>query len=103
MIDRIGNKLAVGDRVLVNLPESNVIGFISDAKETSVVAQLRGRGVAADPGRILVAFVLAFPVDGDAEAVASVVKVHDPAQDASQAAQSGLQPLKGTSEPPRTN
>ena len=103
MIDRLGNTLRVGDRVLCHLPEAAVIGFVSEAKETSVVAQLRGNGVASAPGRILVACVLAFPVDADADAVAQVVKVHDPAADRAQVAQEGLQPLKGTSEPPRTN
>jgi hypothetical protein len=103
MNDRIGNKLAVGDRVLVNLPDATVIGFISEAKETSVLAQVRGNGVTAAPGRVLVACVLAFPVDSDANAVGNVVKVHDPTQDASQAMQEGLRPLPGTSEPPRTN
>lgn len=103
MVDRIGNEIKVGDRVLVWLPDANVIGFVSEAKETSVVAQVRGNGVMQAPGRLLVSFVLALPVDPDANAVGQVVKVHDPAADAASVTQAGPELLKGRSDPPQTN
>lgn len=44
MKDRIGNKLATGDRVLVSLPESAIMGFVAEVKETGLVARVRGGG-----------------------------------------------------------
>jgi len=98
MKDRIGNKLAVGDRVLVALPESAILGYVAEVKETGMVARVRGGGADTAPGHVLVTCVVALPSDTLMDAVAQVVKVYDPskpdtASDAS----------KGTSEPPTLN
>lgn len=94
MKDRIGNKLAAGDRVLVSLPESAIMGFVAEVKETGLVARVRGGGDTA-PGHVLVSCVIALPVDSLMDAVAQVVKVYDPAKASEQG--------KGTSDPPTLN
>jgi hypothetical protein len=95
MKDRIGNKLAAGDRVLVSLPESAIMGFVAEVKETGLVARVRGGGADTAPGHVLVSCVIALPVDSLMDAVAQVVKVYDPAKASEQG--------KGTSEPPTLN
>lgn len=95
MKDRIGNKLVVGDRVLVSLPESAIMGFVAELKETGLVARVRGGGADTAPGHVMVSCVIALPVDSLMDAVAQVVKVYDPLK-ASEAS-------KGTSEPPTLN
>lgn len=78
MKDRIGNKLAVKDKVLVELPTSSIIGFIAEAVEPGLVAVRRGTAAAGTPGRLLVSVVFALPVDPETGSVAQVVKVYDP-------------------------
>lgn len=95
MKDRIGNKLAVGDRVLVALPESAIMGFVAEVKETGLVARVRGGGADTAPGHVMVSCVIALPVDSLMDAVAQVVKVYDPLK--------ASEPSKGTSEPPTLN
>ena len=95
MKDRIGNKLVVGDRVLVSLPESAIMGFVAELKETGLVARVRGGGADTAPGHVMVSCVIALPVDSLMDAVAQVVKVYDPLK-ASEAS-------KGMSEPPTLN
>lgn len=73
MKDRIGNELAKGKRVLVQLPESSVFGYIAELEESSMVA-LRER----KPGRVIVNVVLALPADDVFNQVASCVVVEDP-------------------------
>jgi hypothetical protein len=77
MKDRIGNKLAVGDKVAVQLPESAIFGFIADLKETGLVARVRGGGADTAPGHVIVTCALSLPVDAIMDAVPQVVKVYD--------------------------
>ena len=100
MKDRIGNKLALQDKVLVELPTSSIIGFISDLQEPGVVAIRRGTAAGSTPGRILVAVVIALPVEPDSGAVPQLVKVHDAARDDLKAASESE---KSTSGPQLTN
>ena len=79
MKDRIGNKLAKGDRVLVALPEAQIFGFVADMEEGGLIAGLGARGAPENrPGRILVSCVVALPVQAEYDAVAQLVKVVDP-------------------------
>ena len=80
-----------------------MIGFVSEAQEASGLAQVRVRRSGRHLVGLLVAFVLAFPVDANANAVAQAVKVHDPTQDAQKASTAVLHPLPGRVEPPQTN
>lgn len=98
MKDRIGNKLAPGDRVLVSLPESAIMGYVAEVKETGLVARVRGGGADTAPGHVLVSCVIALPVDSLMDAVAQVVKVCDPSKPVT-----ASDPSKGTSEPPTLN
>jgi hypothetical protein len=93
MKDRIGNRLAVGDRVLVQLPEAAVIGFVANMQETGMVARVRGGGADTAPGHVLVTCVLQLPVDQLMDAVAQVVKVYDP-QKPSEASQGAVDASK---------
>lgn len=79
MKDRIGNKLAIGDKVVVALPEAQVFGFLAEVVEQGVLyregtTQRRG---TTTPGRVLVSCVIALPVDPDSQAVLQLVKVYD--------------------------
>ena len=100
MKDRIGNKLAVSDKVLVELPTSSIVGFIADLQEPGLVAVRRGTAANMTPGRILVSCVIAVPVDGEQNAVGQLVKVYD-------AAREGIQETslvaEGSSEPSKAN
>jgi hypothetical protein len=79
--DRIGNALATGDKVMVELPSSSIIGFVSEVQESGVL-RATGRGeLAPMPGRVLVSCVIALPVDSQFGAAGGVVKVHDAAKD----------------------
>ena len=98
MKDRIGNKLAVGDRVLVDLPTSNITGFVAELKECGLVAVRRGTAAGATPGHVLVSVVFSMPVDCDADAVAQLVKVYDPNK-----TQGPSLVVPGTSEPSKPN
>jgi hypothetical protein len=93
MKDRIGNKLATGDKVLVQLPESAIIGFVAEVKETGMVARVRGGGADTAPGHVLVSCVVMLPVDALMDAVAQVVKVYDAAKP-SEASQGGVDTSK---------
>jgi hypothetical protein len=95
MKDRIGNKLALGDKVAVQLPESAIFGFIAELKETGMVARVRGGGADVAPGHVLVSCVIALPVDQRMDAVAQVVKVYN--------ADAEAQAAQGTSEPSKPN
>ena len=79
MKDRIGNKLATGQKVVVALPEAQIFGFIAQIEEGGLitgVGRVRG-GMEKRPGRILVSCVIALPVDPESDAVAQLVRVHD--------------------------
>ena len=82
MRDRIGNKLAVGDKVLVGLPENQIFGFVAQVEEPGLIA-VRGKdmGTERTPGRILVSCVVALPLDDEHNMVFQVTKVHDVAKD----------------------
>jgi hypothetical protein len=95
MKDRIGNKLEVGDRVLVSLPESAILGFVAEVKETGMVARVRGGGADTAPGHVMVSCVIALPVDSLMDAVAQAVKVYDPSR--------ASEPSKGTLDAPKPN
>lgn len=80
MKDRIGNKLAVGDKVVVALPESQIFGFVAQLEEGGVITgvkSVRG-GMERRPGRILVSCVIALPVDPEMDAAPQLVRVYDP-------------------------
>jgi hypothetical protein len=81
MKDRIGNVLAKGDKLMVELPMSSIIGFIADLAEPGLVAVRRGTEANMTPGRLLVSCVIALPVDGEYGAVPQVVKVYDAAKE----------------------
>lgn len=100
MKDRIGNKLALQDKVLVELPTSSIIGFISELQEPGVVAIRRGTGAGMTPGRVLVACVIALPVDEALNMVGQLVKVHDAERDGLKEPSKGE---KGTSGPTLTH
>jgi hypothetical protein len=95
MKDRIGNKLAVGDKVLVQLPESAIIGFVANVHDTGLVARVRGGGADTAPGHVLVTCVVQLPVDALMDAVAQVVKVYDAAKPS--------EPSQGTSDASKPN
>jgi DNA-binding IscR family transcriptional regulator len=80
MKDRIGNKLGMGDKVVVALPEAQIFGFVAQLEEGGIITGVRGArgGVEQRPGRILVSCVIALPVDSEYDSVAQIVKVHDP-------------------------
>jgi len=80
MRDRIGNKLVVGDKVLVALPEAQIFGFVAQVEQGGLITGVRGArgGVEQKQGRILVSCVIALPVDVDNDAVAQLVRVVDP-------------------------
>lgn len=77
MKDRIGNKLAVGDKLTVMLPEAQIFGFVAELKEPGLVAGVKRGGVEQTPGRVLVSCVIALPVDYETGMVLQVVKVYD--------------------------
>ena len=78
MKDRIGNELAVGDKVLVALPESNIFGFISQMEDASLIVSRGSRGgTEQHPGRVLVSCVIAIPVENVQHMAAGIVKVYD--------------------------
>ena len=79
MKDRINNRLAVGDKVVVALPEAQIFGFVAQIDEPGLITGVRGvkGGVEQRPGRILVSAVIALPVDTASEMVLQLVKVHD--------------------------
>ena len=72
--DRIGNKLAVGQKVVVSLPETQIFGFVAQVEEGSLITGLKRGGVQKRTGRILVSRVIALPID-PVEAVAQLVRV----------------------------
>lgn len=78
MKDRLGNELAVGQKVVVALPEAQIFGFVAQIEDGGLITGLKRGGVEAKPGRILVSCVIALPVDVQYGAVAQLVRVYDP-------------------------
>lgn len=80
MNDRIGNKLKVGDKVVVALPEAQVFGFVAQLEAVGVITGVGGvrGGATRRPGRVLVSCVIALPVDPDSDSVVQMVRVYDP-------------------------
>jgi hypothetical protein len=78
MKDRVGNKLAVNDKVLVALPDATIFGFVAQLEEPGLIAVQRGTKAGTVQGRIFVTCVIALPVDAEAGAVPQLVKVYDP-------------------------
>ncbi len=99
MKDRIGNVLANGDKVLVELPTSSIVGFIADLQEPGLVAVRRGTAASGTPGRVLVSCVIALPVDGDVRAVGQLVKVYDAAKEGTQEPSQGGNGTSGLIQP----
>lgn len=97
MKDRIGNVLANGDKVLVELPTSSIVGFIADLAEPGLVAVRRGTAANMTPGRVLVSCVIALPVDGEVGAVPQLVKVYDAAKEGTQEPSQGFEGRQGSS------
>lgn len=90
MKDRIGNPLAVGDKVVLQLPDPMVFGYIAKVEDPSYLVRV------TKPGHILVTAVIALPgVQGAEDTILQVAKVYDPDKAA--------QPSQGTSEPPKPN
>lgn len=90
MKDRIGNTLAKGDKVVLQLPDPMVFGYVADVQETNHLVRV------TQPGHILVTAVIALPVAGVADdTILQVAKVYDVAK-ASEASQ-------GTSDPSKPN
>jgi hypothetical protein len=77
MKDRIGNRLEVGDKLSVMLPEAQIFGFVAEVKEPGIVRGVKQGGVDMIPGRVLVSCVIALPVDPNTGQIMQVVKVYD--------------------------
>jgi hypothetical protein len=79
MKDRIQNPLAVGDKVVVALPEAQIFGYVAQLDEGGVISGVRGvrGGVEQRPGRVLVSAIIAIPVDAYSGVAIQVVKVYD--------------------------
>lgn len=78
MKDRIGNKLELGHKVAVALPDASIFGFIAQIEEGGLITGLKRGGSERRPGRVLVSCVIALPVDPESGAVPQLVRVHDP-------------------------
>jgi hypothetical protein len=75
--DRIGNKLAKGDKLAIQLPEAQIFGFVAEVAEGTLISGLKRGGVERTPGRVLISCVLALPIDPETGMVAQIVKVYD--------------------------
>ena len=74
MKDRIHNRLAVGDKVVVALPEPQVFGFISKIEDAGLITT----GRQQQPGHVIVSVAIALPADSQhTDMVFQVVKVYD--------------------------
>lgn len=90
MKDRIGNVLAKGDRVVLQLPDPMVFGYVAEVQESNHLMRV------TRPGHILVTCVIALPAaEGTEDTVLQVAKVYDPAK--------ASEDQKGTSGPPKPN
>lgn len=78
MKDRIGNRLEVGDRLAVALPDASIFGFVAQIEEGGLIAGVRAKDLQRQPGRLLVSCVIALPAEYENGMVAQVVKVYDP-------------------------
>lgn len=76
--DRIGNGLAVGQKVVVALPEASIFGFVAQIEDGGLITGLKRGGSERRPGRVLVSCVVALPVEPESGAVAQIVRVYDP-------------------------
>ena len=97
--DRISNVLGVGDKVLVELPTSSIIGFVGKVQEPGLVAVRRGTAANMTPGALFVSCVIALPIDGENGQVAQVVKVYDAERKPGQEPPQGAQGGSGSSAP----
>lgn len=77
MKDRINNRLAVGDKVVVALPEPQIFGFVSKIEEGGLVTGVRAGGAQKRVGRVLISAVIAIPVDPELDLAVQLVKVYD--------------------------
>jgi hypothetical protein len=78
MKDRIGNKLAMGQKVVVALSEAQIFGFIAQIEDGGVITGIRRGGAEKRMGRILVSCVIALPVDPEVDIASQLVRVYDP-------------------------
>lgn len=78
MRDRIGNELKVGQKVVVQLPEAQIFGFVAQVEAGGIITGLKRGGEERRLGRILVSCVIALPVDPQNEVIPQLVRVYDP-------------------------
>ena len=93
MKDSIGNILKIGDQVLVQLPQPIVIGVVAELREPGIVSRLHSKNPGTTPGVLVISAALPLPVDPN-NVVGQVVRVHTPAQDASETEKRALGPMK---------
>jgi hypothetical protein len=96
MQDLIGNELAVGDKVHVQLVAPNIIGFIAAVEEPSAL-ELRAK---KKPGHLLVTCTIAIPADAEqGTVVPHVVKVYDAQKTAQSMADKAMAALTTDGKP----
>ena len=93
MKDSIGNILKIGDQVLVQLPQPIVIGVIAELREPGVISRVHSKTGDATPGVLVISAALPLPVEVTG-IVGQVVRVHTPAQDASETEKRTLGPMQ---------
>ena len=90
MKDRIGNVLAKGDRVVLQLPDPMVFAYVAEVSDPSYLVRV------TRPGHILVSAVIALPaVEGTEDTILQVAKVYDPNK--------ASEPSEAPSEPTKLN
>ena len=88
--DRIGNVLAKGDKVVLQLPDPMVFAYIVDVSEPSYLVRV------TRPGHVIVSAVIALPaMEGHEDTIMQVAKVYDP--------QKASEPSEAPSEPTKLN
>ena len=88
MKDRIGNTLAKGDKVVLQLPDPMVFGYVAEVQEPNHLVRV------TRPGHILVTAVIALPAaEGTEDTILQVAKVVDPVT-RSEASQGGVDASK---------
>jgi hypothetical protein len=93
MKDSIGNILKIGDQVLVQLPQPIVIGVVAEIRDPGVISRLHSKTGDPTPGLLVISAALPLPVD-PTNVAGQVVRVHTPAQDASEAEKRPLGPVQ---------
>jgi len=76
--DLIGNVLAIGDKVHIQLVNPQIFGFVAEIKEPPMVSRLNKAEL--QPGHILISCVIAVPIDPTLGGVPQLAKVYDSAK-----------------------